>query len=423
VTGTATDTWRRTFGTWTAASVVRVNVLVTLLGLLLFGAVNATSGRLAANDGLGWDGRQYAHMVTGRLVDGNVPTQTRPLLPLLTRVPYRLGLDVISAFQVMNVLSAFALYFLTCLMLDRYGVGAAEKCFFIACLALSIATGRMFGFYPVQIDLGVLAVLMAATYLVVARGGWLAGAAVIVAVTAREFAAALAFLFVVRALRQRRDIVPAVVSGAIAVAVLFAIRWWAAATNVGDPIAPLQTRDTMLENLELWRDPAFVAFFVYFTVTLVGGVTCLLAGRALWCLLTLLRRPELGVYAALIVAAAAAGNADIWRYLVFLLPVVTILFGKFAREFRPAPALLVGALVLTIVTQEPFARMTLDTYFQDWFPFYRVRDSDIDLTAFWAVWSRRFLLTIAGFVTLTVAQWLWRTRRLGRAGPAPGLAG
>ena len=422
MTGAATDQWRRMSG-WRAAAAMRVNLLVTLLGLLLFAAVNATSGRLTANDGLGWDGRQYAHMVTGRLVDGNVPTQTRPLLPLLTRVPHRMGLGVITAFQVMNVLSACALYFLTCLLLDRYGVGAAEKSFFVACLALSIATGRMFGFYPVQIDLGVLAVLIGATYLVVTRGGWVAGAAVVLAVTAREFAAALAFLFIVRSIRQRRHVVPAVVSGAMAMATLFAIRWWASATNVGDPIAPLQTRDTMLENLELWRDPAFVAFFVYFTVTLIGGVTCLLAGRALWCMLTLLRRPELGVYAALIVAAAAAGNADIWRYLVFLLPVITILFAKFVREFRPHPALLAGALVLTVVTQEPFGRMTLDTYFQDWFPFYRVRDSDIDLTAFWTVWSRRFLLTGAGFVALTAAQWLWRTRRLGRAGPAPGLAG
>ena len=400
-----------------------MNLLITLLGLLLFAAVNATSGRLTANDGLGWDGRQYAHMVTGRLVDGTVPTQTRPLLPVLTRVPYFLGLDVITAFQVMNVLSACALYFLTCLTLDRYRVGAAEKSFFVACLALSIATGRMFGFYPVQIDLGVLAVMMLATCLIVTRGGWVAGAAVILAVTAREFAAALAFLFILRSIRQRRDVVPATVTGAIAVAVLFAIRWWAATTNVGDPVAPLQTRATMLENLELWREPAFVAFFAYFTVTLVGGATCLLAGRALWSLWTLLRRPELGVYAALIVAAAAAGNADIWRYLVFLLPVVTILFGKFAREFRPHPALLAFALVLTVVTQESFGQLTLDTYFQDWFPYYRVRDTDLDLTEFWIVWSRRFVVTVAGFAVLTLAQWLWRPRRLERAGPAPGLAG
>jgi hypothetical protein len=113
-------------------------------------------------------------------------------------------------------------------------------------------------------------------------------------------------------------------------------------------------------------------------VTLVGGVTALLAGRALWCLQTLIRRPELGAYASLIVAAAAAGNADIWRYLVFLLPVVTILFGRFVRQYRPTATLLGAALVFTVLTQEPLVRMTLETYFRDWFPYYRVRDSDID---------------------------------------------
>jgi hypothetical protein len=389
---------------------LRVNLLVALLGILLFGLVNATSGRLPANDGLGWDGRQYAHMVTDRLVDGNVPTQTRPLLPLLTRVPYRAGLDIITAFQTMNVVYAFALYLLTCLVLDRYEAPPIAKSFFVATLALSITTGRMFAFYPAQIDLGALALVMLATYLALVRGGWLAGAAIVLAVTAREFAGALAIFLLVRSIRLRRDVIAAVVSGAVAVTVLFLLRSWAASTNVGDPVAPLQTRDTLLANLELWRDPAFVAFFAYFTVTLVGGVTALLAGRALWCLQTLMRRPELGAYASLIVAAAAAGNADIWRYLVFLLPVVTIVFGRFVRQFRPSAALLGAALAFTVLTQEPFVRMTLETYFRDWFPYYPLQDSGTDMAALWAVWKRRFLTTVAGLVLLTLLQKLWRVR-------------
>lgn len=409
--------------TWGTASPLRVNLALALFGVLLFGVVNGTSGRVPANDGYGWDGRQYAHMVTGRLVDGNVPTQTRPLLPLLTRIPYRAGLDAITAFQVMNVVYAFALYFLTCLLLDRYATGPLEKAFLVANLALSIATGKMFGFYPVQIDLGVLALLALAAYLVLTRGGWEAGAAVIAAVTAREFAAALAFMLLIRSIRLRQQVVPAVVCCAVSVVVLFAIRRWAAATNVGDPLAPLQTSASLLANLALWREPAFVGFFVYFGVTLVGGVTCLLAGRALWCLKVLARRPELAVYSLLIVGAAAAGNADIWRYLVFLLPVITILFGRFVQDHRPHPALLAGALVLTFITQQPFTRMTLDSYFGDWFPAYRMHDSDANLAAFWADWSRRFLVATTGVVMLTLLQWLWSARRPSHIDSAPGIAG
>jgi hypothetical protein len=53
------------------------NLLITAIGLILFAALTARSGRIEANDGLGWDGRQYAHMVTARIADGTVATQTR----------------------------------------------------------------------------------------------------------------------------------------------------------------------------------------------------------------------------------------------------------------------------------------------------------------------------------------------------------
>ena len=277
----------------------------------------------------------------------------------------------------------------------------------------------MFAYYPVLVDLGALALLMLATYAILTRGGWLAGAAIVLAVTAREFAAALVFLLLVRSIRQRRGIVPATVSSAIALAVLFAIRWWASTTNVGDPTTSLQTGGSMLANLELWRDPPFVAFFVYFFLTLVGGLTALLASRILWCVKTLVRRPELGIYTGLIVAAAAAGNADIWRYLVFLLPVVTILFGKFVREFRPHLVVLGVALVFTVLTQEPFGRMRLANYFQDWFPVYRLRDAEPLTAAFWSAWSQRFVVTVVAFVALMLVQWLWLKRRVPPADPAP----
>lgn len=94
------------------------NLVIAVVGLTLFAVINLLSGRVEANDGLGWDGRQYAHMVTDRVVDGTASTQTRPLLPLLTRIPFSAGLDIIPAFQLMNALYAVVLYFFLCLILD-----------------------------------------------------------------------------------------------------------------------------------------------------------------------------------------------------------------------------------------------------------------------------------------------------------------
>ena len=387
------------------------NLLIAAVGLTLFAGLNARSGRVEANDGLGWDGRQYAHMVTDRLADGTVATQTRPLLPLLTRIPYAAGLDVIRAFQVMNFVYATVLYLFLCLILDLYDVPAVYKGYFVISVAVCIATSKMFAFYPVQIDLGVLAVLSASTYVLLTRGGWAACAAALIAVTAREFGVALAFFGLHRELRQGRGVVRSLVTYAPAVCALFLIRQWAATTNLGDRNTPLLSAGDLLANLAFWRDPAFVAFFLYFLVTLLGGVTVLLTLRAAWCVRRLAGTPELATFAALIVAATAVGNADIWRYLVFLLPVLTILFAAYVREYQPGPVLLSGALLLTLVTQQPFLQMDMTQYFRDWFPAYVSRSNDAT-AVFWSTWRLRLVMTGGGAVALGIVQWM----TLGRGG-------
>ena len=333
-----------------------------------FAGLNTQGGRVEANDGLGWDGRQYTHMVTGRLVDGTIGTQTRPLLPLLTPDPVTAGLDIISAFQVMNFLYAAVFYLFLCLILDLYDVPAVYKAYFVVSVALCIATSKMFAFYPVQIDLGVLAVLSASTYVVLTRSGWAAGGAAVLAVTAREFSVALAFLGFHRELRHGQPVIRTLLTYAPAVVVLFLIRWWARTTNRGDQGGALLTTQDFIANLALWRDPSFVVFFVYFLLTLLGGVTLLLALRAAWCIRRLAGAPELATFTVLIAGAAAVGNADIWRYLVFLLPIITILYAAYVREHQPGLLLLSGAFLLTLLTQQPFAQMDMTQYFRDWFP-------------------------------------------------------
>ena len=104
--------------------------------------------------------------------------------------------------------------------------------------------------------------------------------------------------------------------------------------------------------------------------------------------------PEWLTYSVVIVAAAAAGNADTWRYLAYLVPVAAVIFSRCSREWTRAQTawlLTVGAAA-TWLTQMPFQHMDLDRYFRDWFPYYvwgtLVRDS---APALWPVWSWRFL--------------------------------
>jgi len=377
------------------------NFLVTAIGLILFAALNAQSGRVEANDGLGWDGRQYAHMVEARIVDGTVATQTRPLLPFLTRLPHYAGLDIISSFQVMNFVYAAALYFFLCLILDLYDVSATHKTYFIVTVAMCIATSKMFAFYPTLVDLGALAVLSASTYIVLTRSGWAACVAALLAVSAREFGVALAFFGFHRELRQGQSFVRALLTYAPAVAAFFVIRQWASTTNLGDRDRALLTAADFVANLALWRDPPFVLFFLYFLITILGGVTILLLLKPVWCARRLFETPELFTFAVLIAGAAVVGNADIWRYLVFLLPVIAILFAAYARDFNPGPVLLTAALLLTLVTQQPFTRMDMTHYFRDWFPAYVYRTDDAT-PVFWSTWWVRIAVTCGGTIALAV---------------------
>lgn len=385
------------------------NLLIATIGLIVFAVLNARSGRVEANDGLGWDGRQYAHMVTARITDGTVATQTRPLLPFLTRLPYYAGLDIIPSFQVMNFVYAAALYFFLCLILDLYQVANIYKAYFVVSIALCIATSKMFAFYPTLVDLGALAVLSASTYVVLKYGGWPACVAALLAVGAREFGVAVAFFGFHREVRQGRGFVRALLTYAPAVVALFLIRQWASTTNLGDRDRVLLTAGDFIANLALWRDPPFVVFFVYFLITILGGITILLALKPVWSIRRLAETPELFTFGVLIVGAAAVGNADIWRYLVFLLPVVAILFAAYVRDVRPGPVILTAALLLTLVTQQPFTQMDMTHYFRDWFPGYVYRTDDAT-PLFWSTWWVRIAVTCGGAIALGIVQWMTVTR-------------
>jgi hypothetical protein len=88
----------------------------------------------------------------------------------------------------------------------------------------------------------------------------------------------------------------------------------------------LFTVDRMVSNLALWQDPVFATLFLYFLLTVAGGVSMLVFARFGAALPRLRREPEWLTFAAVIVAAAVVGDADIWRYIAYLAPVLIVLF-------------------------------------------------------------------------------------------------
>lgn len=324
-----------------------------------------TSGRVVAGGGLGWDGRGYARMMADGLDEGSEQTRIRPLLPLLTRIPYALGLDVIPSFQVMNAVYAFTLYLFCALILDAYRASIRVKALVIGNLALCIAWARMSAFYPVQIDLGALALVTAAFYFVVTDRHALAGLIAMLAMAAREFGVVVILCGLHRAVRRGRLRDALWYLPPLAVGVL--VRWWTYSEGI------LSVSDA-LANLNFWRNPAYVTAFAYFTVTVFGGISALLVLRPRWCAARLRQEPELATYLVVIGILSVMGNVDIWRFLSYGLPVVLVLIAQYLEGLSSSVASITAAAMtfVTVFTQRPFQRINQDIYFQDWFPLYAI---------------------------------------------------
>ena len=353
-----------------------------------------TSGRTIAGEGLGWDGRGYASLTVEGLDQGSVITRTRPLLPLLTRIPYALGLDVIPSFQLMNAVYAFTLYLFTALILDAYGARMRVKALIIANLALCIGTSKMFAFYPVQIDLGVLAIVTAAFYFLMTDRHPLAGVLAMLAMASREFGIVVVLCGLHRTFRTGRMwpdalwYLPSLGAGAW-------LRWLTFSEGV-------LSADDAIANLVFWRNPAFLTAFVYFAVTVFGGISAVLVLKAGWCIARLRQQPELASYLLVIGGLAALGNLDVWRYFVFALPVSLVLIALYFDQLDPPRERIIAAAMIfvTVITQRPLQRMDEALYFQDWFPLYVIISKTGPPRDFLTLWGLRLALLLLLIVAL-----------------------
>jgi hypothetical protein len=380
-----------------------VNLALAAAGTLIFLTLFLTSGRIVAGDGLGWDGRGYASLMAEGLDQGSVATRVRPLLPLLTRIPYSLGLDVIQSFQVMNAIYAFVLYLFVALIFDHYGVNTRFKIVVIANLALCIATSKMFAYYPVQIDLGALALLTAALYFTITDRHGVAGVICVLAVASREFAVAAVLCGLHRAFRQRSWRAALCYVPAVAVAIV--VRAATSAQGSVDTIVDATLRYSLV--VIFWRSPIlFATAFAYFVLTVFGGISVLLALYPRWCGRRLREQPELATFLVVIVGLTLTG-LDLWRYLMFALPVAVALIGQYYRDHlqstrleRPIAA---AMLFATVITQRPFERMDAAIYFREWFPQYDVFGgvASPDLLALWGLRITAVMLLVLLFTSIS----------------------
>jgi hypothetical protein len=373
-----------------------VNALLVVVAVLLLVLMERVTGRIAVNEGRGWDGVDYSNMLNG-WDHGSVNTALRPFIVRINRPAYRILKEPVSAFRAMNVVYIGLLCLGVCLLFDRYSNDTTAKSLLVLNLFASIAVTKYVAFYPVLIDAGAIAVVTLAIYFMVAGPRPAAAVAVVAAVLAREFAIATVAFGVVRDLRRRVPVWIVAVTYTPAVLVFFLWRAHVTQKFAGNSV-PVGL-SALLGNLEFWKDPFFAGLFVYFTLTVFGGISLFVIARCGEGLKHCLREPEWAIYSALVLAAAAMGDADLWRYLAYLLPAAAVLFAVCARQAAVSRRhMIAGAAIVciaTLVTQRPFQAVDVSSYFLDWFPYYIQQGENVPLPTLpplWPVWGWRFLM-------------------------------
>jgi hypothetical protein len=283
-----------------------------------------------------------------------------------------------------------------CLLFDHYSSDAAAKVLLIANVLLSIATLKYVAYYPVLIDAGAYAIITGAVYLILSGRRIPAALACVAGVLSREFTVAVIAFGIVRDLRLRVRLTT--ILATYGPAILVFAGWRVAVTShFSDGNDEILTFSRLFANLEQWSDPTFVAFFVYFLLTIFGGVTLFVFGKFGLAVRHLVREPEWAVFILATIAPALFGSADMWRYLAYLLPAVVVLFAVTAREIGLPRRRLAAALIIcaaTVMTQRPFQAIDMTAYFRDRFPYYvqlqRLPPEATD-PEIWPLWAWRFL--------------------------------
>jgi hypothetical protein len=375
---------------------------LVIINVALFLAVGSATGRIVENAGRGWDGAAYLDMLRDGVLGQSSNERLRPLIVLFNRPLYWLSdrsfAGGIDAFASMNVVYMAWLTVAVVLLASAYGASNGAKVFLATNIALCVATSKYFAYYPTLIDLGAYAVIATAMYAAVRRAPIAAAVLATMAALSREFGITVALFGIHRELRLGGGSVRTltIYGPAITAAVV-----WRYLVSRYPGFGLLKPGD-FADNLALWHDLEYVAFFLYFCITVFGGISMLVAARPAQCARLLRREPEWITFSALIFALSAVGNADLWRYLAYALPLAVVLVAACDAEWtngRRWWIFFVGT-VGTLVTQRPFEPIQSAIYFAHWFPYYVIPSAPPDdLERLWFYWGRMMLVT-------AVAVWL-----------------
>ena len=355
------------------------NLIVSLGSVTLFRLISLATGKITVNEGLGYDGIHYAKMLTEGLTTGSYNTQLRPFLKLLTRIPYYFTGDVIKSFEIMNYVYIFIFSLSLCLIIEIYNKNIFVKLFFLLNIFSCIAATKIFAFYPTLIDLGGYALINLAIYLIIIQKRFLSGLVCLLATLSREFAIAVPIIAFCRDLRtgslKRETISPYLPS----LGAFLLLRIWVKMTNVGiNDLPMISLYDLLINGLQCLGDPVFIAFFIYFTLTIWGGISLILISQFAFCLKCLREEYEYAVFLGLILGVSALGSIDIWRYLAYSIPVVSVLFARYAGNLKigQSSSIFLLSALGTLLTQQPFLSMNMDKYFVYWAPLYWIYRGD-----------------------------------------------
>ncbi len=125
-----------------------INLFLALGGVIFFRLISLTSGRISVYGGLGYDGLTYATMLTEGLSVGSPNKQLRPLLILLTHIPYYFTHDIVKSFEIMNYVYVFIFCLSLGLIFDIYNKKIFIKAFFLINILSCVAATKVFAFYP-----------------------------------------------------------------------------------------------------------------------------------------------------------------------------------------------------------------------------------------------------------------------------------
>jgi hypothetical protein len=371
------------------------------------------SGQISVNRGLGYDGQDYVRMFESGFRAMPPSTVLRPVVLVINdQANDRYFHDPLAAFRAMNIVYAFALAVILAGLCRRYGASPAATTVLIVNLFLCISIAKMFAFYPALVDLGAYAFMAASVWAIVVGRRWPIVVTTVVAVLSREFAAVNVLFGIARDIRTGRSLPVIAATYAPAIVAFFWIRQFAAGLFHGeaitDPvlsIGPLLS--TLLSNVEWWTDPMYAVFWIYFAVTLFGGLSVfLLTTLGPWW--TCLREePEWLAFIVPLVAVTVVGYTDMWRYSAFLVPALPAFWAWGVARLKEgrAPLFFAAVTSVTLATQRPWQHMDLNSYFRDWFPYYAVIEHPAASGAeLWPVWGRYLTVAIASLVALALVR-------------------